>query len=189
MLPAVKRTSLIFALTAAVFACGATSATPQSAPGTSSTSTPTSVAAIAEPSSATATADTKPCGVTARAAEDAKACDELGMQYLAGRDVEKDDAAARGLFERSCNGGVVDGCANLAFMLEHGRGGAPDAARAVALNTQACGKDNATACFNLAAALEWGKAGLTKDLARALQLYQKACSLKLPPACEAAGRL
>ena len=111
------------------------------------------------------------------------------MRYLTGRDVEKDDTVARDLFERSCKGAHVDGCAHLAFMLEHGRGGPADGPRAVKLNTQACRSDNTTACFNLGAANEFGKAGLTANRARALELYEKACSLKLRPACEDAQRL
>lgn len=178
---------------ASLLGCGGAS---QPSPSGLSASTPaptTSSASSAAVPSASSTAASgagaKPCDVSTRQGEDPKACNELGVRYLTGEDVKKDDTVARDLFERSCKGGIVDGCANLAFLLEHGRGGPADGPRAVKLNTQACDADNTTACFNLGAANEFGKAGLPVNRARALELYTKACSLKLPPACEDARRL
>jgi hypothetical protein len=124
------------------------------------------------------------CDVVEHAGEDPVACDQLGVTLI-----NKDDKAARALFERACAHGKPAQCANLAFMLEHGRGGAADATRAIDLYTKACDDGSGEACFNLGAATEYGLSGVKRDVVRAVILYDKACKLGLTPGCEDRRRL
>ena len=43
-------------------------------------------------------------------AGDATACYDLGLMYEAGAGVTQDRARARSLFQRACDGGLVDAC-------------------------------------------------------------------------------
>jgi TPR repeat protein len=62
--------------------------------------------------------------------------------------VPLDKAQAASLFERSCDGGSVLGCANLADLLAAGDGVPKDEERAAALFRKACDGGHELACRN-----------------------------------------
>jgi len=69
--------------------------------------------------------------------------------YQSGQGVEENDAQARTLYQKACDGGDVDGCNWLGVLYEKGRGGARDQEQARALYKKACDGGVGQACTNL----------------------------------------
>src|SRR6266545_2680359 len=57
-------------------------------------------------------------------------CTALGIDYLTGRGVTKDENKARALLERACGGNDARGCNNLGIIYAEGQGVPKDEARA-----------------------------------------------------------
>ncbi len=68
----------------------------------------------------------------------ARACYDLGVDYLNGFGVGMSPAAAAPLFKRACDGGLIKGCYNLGVLYAFGRGVEIDAVTAAALFRKAC---------------------------------------------------
>lgn len=119
----------------------------------------------------------------------ASAQSDLGVLYLEGRAVKEDHAAAAHWFSLSCAQGDPEGCANLAhqfLFLQEARSD-QDVARALGV-LESRSRTSAKACYLLAIAYETGR-GRPQDRSRARSLYEQACSLGSPEACEALTRV
>jgi hypothetical protein len=101
-------------------------------------------------------------------------CDNLGIRYEAGLDVDPDPARALSLFQRACEGELMLGCNHLASMYRTGVGVPQDLDTAVRLYERACNGGMMEACANLAISYERGD-GVSQDVATAVRLYQSAC--------------
>src|SRR5262247_2585455 len=65
-------------------------------------------------------------------------CTALGIDYLDGRGVTKDENKARALLERACGGNDARGCNNLGIIYAEGLSVPKDGARAVQLFRKVC---------------------------------------------------
>jgi TPR repeat protein len=88
--------------------------------------------------------------------------------------VGKDEAKARELLAKGCDGGDVKSCSNLGLLLTKGRGGAKDPAGAVKRFEKACAGADALGCGMLGAAYASGE-GASKDDGKAATYLQKGC--------------
>lgn len=76
-----------------------------------------------------------------------QACAALGMLYVSGDGVTRDDARAAQLFTAACEGKSGDGCDGLAWLHVNGRGGLTiDPEAAVRLFDAACNHGNRDGC-------------------------------------------
>ena len=116
---------------------------------------------------------------------DPKACYDLGERLEEGRFILRDRVRAAQLFEKSCNGGVGNGCSSLGVMtLVAGRpqnnpsakkkSAKPDTAEALALFKKGCDIGGAKACTRLGTFYRKG-VRVTRDDAQAAALFRKAC--------------
>jgi TPR repeat protein len=107
-----------------------------------------------------------------------RACMLLGDLHRTGRGVPRDVAKAVALYNGVCESGVLSGCWTLSDMYLRGDGVARNEALGAALLQRVCdGPANAVhllACTDLAQLYTTGR-GVPKDLARAIQLEEKAC--------------
>jgi TPR repeat protein len=111
------------------------------------------------------------------------ACGNLGNMYSRGDGVAKDEKRANALYDRSCKAGSDRSCGRLGLAYVEGAAGFPrDPQRGVELMRKACDKDVPDTCAQLAELYEAG-VGVTKDVATAKQLYQKACRGGFGKAC------
>jgi len=76
----------------------------------------------------------------------AHSCGVLGVLYVKGLGVEKDERRAAALWEKACEGGVAEGCYGLGRLYVQGLGVEKDLRRASALFRQACSGGLAHAC-------------------------------------------
>jgi len=121
----------------------------------------------------------------------ASAQSDLGVLYLEGKVVKEDHAAAAHWFAVSCQGGDLEGCANLAnqfLFLREARSDADVARALAALEKAASAGANAKACYLLGFAYETGR-GRPQDAEKARLFYDEACRLGHPDACQALGRV
>ena len=77
-------------------------------------------------------------------------------------------------FRRSCDGGNMEGCANLGGMYADGLGVTQNETRAVELYQRACAGGNMAGCVDLGWAYANGR-GVEQNDTRAAELYQRAC--------------
>lgn len=107
----------------------------------------------------------------------------LGVLYMSGMGVPKDEARGAALFAAACDAGDMGACTNLGIAAFEGQGTAKDGARALALFRKACDGDNAAGCAAIATMYEKGL-GLPVDKSAAIDLYRKACRKDDAIACE-----
>ncbi|MBX3224688.1 MAG: sel1 repeat family protein [Labilithrix sp.] len=105
-----------------------------------------------------------------------------------GGGASKDEAKARELLGKGCDGGDVGSCTNLGLILMKGRGGAKDAAGAVKRFEKACGEADALGCGLLGAAYESGD-GVSKDEKQAVTFLQKGCEGGHEASCGVVGKM
>ncbi|MBX3260560.1 MAG: sel1 repeat family protein [Labilithrix sp.] len=105
-----------------------------------------------------------------------------------GGGASKDEAKARELLGKGCDGDDVKSCTNLGLVLMNGRGGAKDAAGAVKRFEKACGEADALGCGLLGAAYESGD-GVSKDEKQAVTYLQKGCEGGHEASCGVVGRM
>ena len=98
---------------------------------------------------------------------DFKICAELG-------DAEKDYKKAAQLYEKACDGGIMDGCNSLGLAYGDGKGVSKDVYKAALLFQKACDGGEMAGCTNLGYAYYFGN-GVAKDIYKAMKLFQKAC--------------
>jgi len=139
-------------------------------------------------------------------------CYRLANLYYRGKDQDLKKAAAT--FKKVCDAGKAAACIDLAQMYEDGDGVKPDRAMALALRQklcnggdgkmcrqlaeddpthgathleEACNAGDSTGCYDGGLAWSRGSQGATKDMGRAVVLYQKGCDAGYLPACYNAG--
>jgi TPR repeat protein len=115
-----------------------------------------------------------------------RSCVHLGNLHSTGRfgKAPVDVARALALFRDACEKDDPYGCTMLAEMLAQGSGVPVDLATAIAHYEKACDRGVALACAKLAAQCE-----AKGDRQRALTLFDRACHLGSPLACEEQRRL
>ncbi|MBR7002657.1 MAG: sel1 repeat family protein [Neisseriaceae bacterium] len=87
----------------------------------------------------------------------------------------RDYTQAAQLFEKSCNGGAVQGCHALGFLYLNGKGVPQNYSKAAELFEQACNGGIAKGCNNLGLLYRKGQ-GVQQDNVQAAQLWEKACN-------------
>lgn len=120
--------------------------------------------------------------------DDAQGCARLGLVYLQGRDIQRDDWKAKAALERACDGGAGAGCFHLGWMLYRGRAAKRDIMQAQRLYARGCKLGELRACTSLGTMYERGD-GVVRDFTRALELFEQACDQGEPTACDNAGLL
>jgi TPR repeat protein len=115
----------------------------------------------------------------------AEGCRLLGVMYAEGRGVAGNYDAAKQGYETACELGNGDGCADLGdFALERARN-AKEAAHHYALG---CELSSGLACAKLAYLYKIGR-GAELDPSKALELYERGCSLGGSLGCSGAARM
>jgi TPR repeat protein len=112
----------------------------------------------------------------------------LGSMYYWGRGVSQDYAQARTLFQKSCDGGEMNGCIGLGGLYYFGHGVAQDYAQARTLFQKVCDAGNMDGCTFLGNQYYRGQ-GLTQDYGQARTFYQKACDGGYLVGCNNLGNL
>lgn len=108
---------------------------------------------------------------------EAQACEIAGLGYLEGKAVNRDLDRARIMLERACDKGQVLACSGWAKMAEDNQGVELSPERRATLLGLGCDKGDANACYRLGRhLLGHGKTASTDNLARAHELFDKACS-------------
>lgn len=119
----------------------------------------------------------------------AGSCGLAGIQHSRGvAGAKADDAKAKELLGKGCDGGDSNSCFNLGLMWMNGRGGSKDPAQAAKLWEKGCAEADAASCNLLGNVYETGQ-GAAKDEAKALALYTKGCEGGSDDACGKAGRM
>jgi hypothetical protein len=103
-------------------------------------------------------------------------CLKLGQVLNEGRLVKRDEAQAGVMFGRACDSGLQEACFSLITFMKKGGNDALAAA---------CDRGDGASCFILGSLFSGG-AGVPKDPALALELFQKSCDVGWWRAC---GRL
>jgi TPR repeat protein len=88
-------------------------------------------------------------------------------------DLKRYDEAAP-LYQKACDAGEMDGCANLGVMYTRGLGVAQDYEHGRKLTQLACGAGNMDGCTGLGRLYQTGK-GVPLDNAQARSVYEKVC--------------
>jgi TPR repeat protein len=104
---------------------------------------------------------------------DAQSALGIGLLYLLGRGVPRDDAQAARWFRRAAEQGDATAQANLGFMCQGGRGVPQDDAEAVKWYRRGAAQESAAAQNNLGAMYSTGR-GITRDDAQAVEWYRRA---------------
>lgn len=142
-------------------------------------------------------------------------CVVEGRRSELGRDVPRNAARARELYQRACDGGQGAGCYYLGDIYAEGRGVVQDPQRAIELFTlgcargsqdacgglgdhqendalanrlyrEACERGGMRGCSGLGSLYQYGQ-GVPQDYARARQLFQQACDGGDMAGCTALG--
>lgn len=113
-------------------------------------------------------------------------CHDAALLLTEG-DVPHDEARAASLLGDSCRLGYMNGCLELGRMYHHGRGVAKDPRRAIELLMKVC--ENASilpvACSEAGYVYQYESS--VKDLAKAMQLYKRACDAGSGAGCNNLG--
>lgn len=117
----------------------------------------------------------------------ARGCNDLGVKYLEGDGVPKDEGRAAALLRKSCAGRLPMGCFNFGWLQQQGIGVPQDASSAEKHYTFACDQEIGAACNALALILTDERE--PPDNERALPLFEKACGASVPAACMSAGAM
>lgn len=128
---------------------------------------------------------------------DAGSCYHLGIHYLTGKDLPRDDARAAELFEKACGEGVAQACYARGKQqmrdLLSAKVPVDAAARAKVREfaDKACALGDGWACFSVA---DWylregPQAVLPRDSTRAVALLRRGCDLGYGPSCSALGNM
>jgi hypothetical protein len=114
----------------------------------------------------------------------AASCGIFGfLKQYGGKGVAVDEAAARALYKKACDGGAQFGCAGLGvFFAKEGNFN-----EAVPLFKTGCDAGNARGCANLGVAYGTGQ-GVPRDELRAVELFKRACGGGDANACANLGR-
>jgi TPR repeat protein len=112
----------------------------------------------------------------------------LARASLADIDGEHDAARVAGLLHDACAAGADIACGTLAERADAGLAAFPDVGLVVS-HERACAADRAASCEWLGVAYENGELTEGPDLRRAREVWDQACRLGRPAACDAVHRL
>lgn len=119
------------------------------------------------------------------------AANELGLIYADGKLTPANFPQAVGYFQRGCDLGNLESCANVAIQFlfsAESKAGDPVNRAFDRLEAVGAGAKNGNSCYLLGLAYETGR-GRSLDLPRARQLYAQACELGEVGACKNLGRM
>ena len=108
-------------------------------------------------------------------------CSDLGVLFLGGNGLARDDVKAATLFKRACDGKNATGCGNLGYMVETGTGVSKDIKLAAQLYEKACNTADEE-CSSVAVLFQLGK-GEPKNDGAVVKLHQKACAASSVISC------
>lgn len=119
-------------------------------------------------------------------------CYRLGMYWYEGQGGSRDFGRATSFFKASCD--VTHkyqalSCFYVGQAFASGQGVSRSMTQCAAFMKKSCGLGGRKGCTGLAALYEKGLGGLKRDLAKAGQLYRRACDLGQLAACEAVKNL
>lgn len=117
----------------------------------------------------------------------AVACNEVGVIYLEGRDVDKDPASAVAYLERGCAGNMSRSCHELADLYGSGGVVAKDERKSFVYMERSCALGSSPGCFYLGMKYLEGT-GTERDLEKSLVARRRACDWHDPGACQRFGR-
>ena len=100
----------------------------------------------------------------------AGACNNLGVLYVSGRGVAKNNAKAKALYEKACNMNEAIACDNVGGYYYNAR----EFAKAKAAFEKGCEGNKADSCSNLGVLYEFGE-GVRQDFSQAKAYYGKGC--------------
>jgi TPR repeat protein len=115
-------------------------------------------------------------------------CRRLAMSYSFGKGVDRDEARAAALLEKSCAMGDPSSCLFAGQMYEFEHGVSKDDARAAKYYELSCLMKWVAGCYNLGLMYERGR-GVPADRAKALDLYRQSCDGGSKIACEKVKRM
>jgi hypothetical protein len=104
----------------------------------------------------------------------ADACDYIGRMYEEGLGVAHDGFLASALYSKACDAGSTDACTRLRSAKHYG-----DVVRL----SQECNNGNGNSCANLGGLYRAGM-GVKRDSEKAMQLFEKACSMGSQLGCD-----
>ncbi len=127
-------------------------------------------------------------------AGDAAGCYNVGLMYANTRGTVRNDARALLGYVRACAGGFATACTNLGYLYENGLGLIASRTRAAKLYERACQgfacqPADPIGCTNLGIYAREGWGGVPRDLARAAELFARACAADQASGCTNLGRL
>lgn len=124
---------------------------------------------------------------------DLGSCYHLGILYLSGKDIARDDAKAATLFDKACGAGIARACYAWAEQaLRERASGKPDARlKAQQLSDRACELGDGWACMSTSGMyLQQGASAVfPRDPARAAALLRRGCGLGHGPSCSTLATL
>lgn len=124
-------------------------------------------------------------------ADNAAACNFVGHHHYIAHGTKWDVTAAAKYFEKTCNLGLLIGCANLAEAYRFGVGVPRDHAKARELYEKSCTDSEPIGCTGWGAYLATGEGGQRVDKKRAEVVYRKSCEAEYaqPEACRGVADL
>ncbi len=112
-------------------------------------------------------------------------CNKLGLMYLGGDKVEKDETMAYIYFVTSCyDANNAIGCGMLGSFYEKDH----EYSDAFSLYEKSCKDGYMGGCVSLGSMYEHGK-GIKKDYSKSVRLYSKACDNNIPQGCRHLGSM
>jgi len=113
-----------------------------------------------------------------------RGCNDLGVKFLDGEGVDKDERRAVELLRRGCDLKFPMACANLGYAVKNGIGTVADPVAAEKLFESACDANVGAGCNLLGDEIHDRSPA---DARRAFDLFLRACTLKSPAGCVNAG--
>jgi TPR repeat protein len=110
-------------------------------------------------------------------------CEELGALFAAGRGTKVDNEMAATMYRRACMDDVGEACATMAL-----HSAATSVDPKIAAVQSACDNGGWATCVGLGQLTASGLAGLPKDGAKAVELYERACDREDAWGCKQAAR-
>ena len=119
---------------------------------------------------------------------DGKGCNDLGIKYVKGEGVAKDEYKAIEFYRKACNLKYAWGCDNLGVKYKKGLGAKKDLFKSVKFYRKACNLKNGSGCNHLGVRYAKGE-GVIKNEYKAVEFYKKACDLNYGIGCSNLGYL
>ncbi len=124
-------------------------------------------------------------------AGDGTACNSVGFAHYTSHGAPWDVVKAAAGYQKACDLGEAVGCSNIGELYEYGIALAKDPAKAYAFYQKGCTPSSDVGCGRLARYYATGTGGATKDPARAIKEYRRACesAFSTPEPCRELAEL